>query len=143
MIHTLNERSRFMAQVNFNSRDPIYLQVINHFRKQLVGEELILGEELPSRRQIARQLGINPNTVQRTFSEMEEQKWIYTEPNRPSRVTQDPAIIQKLKQEYVENAVKKFVASIQTIDITYKEISELLAEEIEKQSKKNGGTQDD
>ena len=132
-----------MAQVNFNSRDPIYLQVIDHFRRKLVGNELGLGEELPSRRQIASQLGINPNTVQRAFSEMEEKCWIYTEPNRPSRVTENPAVIQALKQEYVRKAVKDFVASIQTIDITYKEISELLAEEIEKQSKKNGGTQDD
>ncbi|HLR89220.1 MAG TPA: GntR family transcriptional regulator [Atopostipes sp.] len=132
-----------MAQVHFNSRDPIYLQVIDYFRKQLVGDELILGEELPSRRQIARQLGINPNTVQRAFSEMEEQKWIYTEPNRPSRVTEDPAMIQKLKQEYVEKAVKEFVASIQTINITYEEISELIANEIKNQSNKNGGTQDD
>lgn len=132
-----------MAQVHFNSRDPIYLQVIDYFRKQLVGDELVLGEELPSRRQIARQLGINPNTVQRAFSEMEEQKWIYTEPNRPSRVTEDPAMIQKLKQEYVEKAVKEFVASIQTINITYEEISELIANEIKKQSNKNGGTQDD
>lgn len=132
-----------MAQVHFNSRDPIYLQVIDYFRKQLVGDELILGEELPSRRQIARQLGINPNTVQRAFSEMEEQKWIYTEPNRPSRVTEDPAMIQNLKQEYVEKAVKEFVASIQTINITYEEISELIANEIKNQSNKNGGTQDD
>lgn len=132
-----------MAQVHFNSRDPIYLQVIDYFRKQLVGDELVLGEELPSRRQIARQLGINPNTVQRAFSEMEEQKWIYTEPNRPSRVTEDPAMIQNLKQEYVEKAVKEFVASIQTINITYEEISELIANEIKNQSNKNGGTQDD
>lgn len=132
-----------MTQVNFNSRDPIYLQVIDHFRERLVGDELVLGAELPSRRQIARQLGINPNTVQRAFSEMEEQKWIYTEPNRPSRVTEDPAMIQKLKQEYVEKAVKEFVASIQTINITYEEISELIANEIKNQSNKNGGTQDD
>ena len=132
-----------MAQVHFNSRDPIYLQVIDYFRKQLVGDELALGEELPSRRQIARQLGINPNTVQRAFSEMEEQKWIYTEPNRPSRVTENPAMIQKLKQEYVEMAVKEFVASIQTINITYEEISELIANEIQNQSNKNGGIQDD
>lgn len=132
-----------MAQAYFNSRDPIYLQVIEYFRKQLVGDALILGEELPSRRQIARQLGINPNTVQRAFSEMEEQKWIHTEPNRPSRVTEDPAVLQRLKQEYVEDAVKEFVASIQTIDITYKEVSELIINEIKNQSNQNGGTQDD
>lgn len=129
-----------MAQVNFNSRDPIYLQVIDHFRRKLVGNELGLGEELPSRRQIASQLGINPNTVQRAFSEMEEKCWIYTEPNRSSRVTENPAVIQALKQEYVQKAVKDFVASIQTIDITYEQVAQLIAEEITRQNEKNGGS---
>lgn len=132
-----------MSQMHFNNRDPIYLQVIEYFRKQLVGDALVSGEELPSRRQIARQLGINPNTVQRAFSEMEDKKWIYTEPNRPSRVTQDPAIIQKIKHTYLKEAVKDFVSSIQTIDITYEEVSELIVNEIKKQNNPNGGTEDD
>ena len=105
-----------------------------------MGNELGLGEELPSRRQIASQLGINPNTVQRAFSEMEEKCWIYTEPNRPSRVTENPAVIQALKQEYVQKAVKDFVASIQTIDITYEQVAQLIAEEIKRQNEKNGGS---
>jgi len=131
-----------MAHKQFNSRDPIYLQLIDYFKNQLVGGHWQLGEELPSRRQIARQFNINPNTVQRAFSEMEEMKWIYTEPNRPSRVTEDPSLIQKMKQEFVEDAVKEFVTSIQTIDISYEEVTTLIAEEIENQ-KDNGGNQDD
>lgn len=132
-----------MTQLNINNRDPIYLQLIDYFKKQLVSNQLTLGEELPSRREVARQLSINPNTVQRAFSEMEEMKWIYTEPNRPSRVTEDATMIQKIKREFLERAVKDFVASIQTIDITYKEVAELIAKEIEKQSKNNGGAKDD
>lgn len=132
-----------MANLNFNSRVPIYLQVIDHFRKQLVGDQLALGEELPSRRQIARELNINPNTVQRAFSEMEEQQWIYTEPNTPSRVTENPAIIKQIKKEFVEKATKDFLQSIKAIDISYEEVLELLANEFEKQNEQNGGNQDD
>lgn len=127
-----------MANVRFNNRDPIYLQVIDHFRKQLVSDQLSLGAELPSRREIARKLGINPNTVQRAFSEMEEMGWIYTEPNRPSNVTKNPETIRKIKQEFVEAAVKEFVVSIQTIDITYEEVTELLFNEIKKQNDNKG-----
>lgn len=132
-----------MVNINFNKRDPIYLQVIDHFRRKLVSDQLILGEELPSRREIARQLGINPNTVQRAFSEMEEKRWIFTEPNRPSQVTLDPALIAEVKQEFVQSAVKEFVASIQAIDITFEEVADLLAQEISNQEKENGGVQDD
>ena len=132
-----------MANINFNNRDPIYLQLIDYFRRMLVSNQLSLGEELQSRRQIARQFNINPNTVQRAFSEMEENRWIYTEPNRPSRVTEDPRMLDNIKQEFVENAVKEFVNSIQMIDITYEEVADLLAKEIESQNKSNGGNQDD
>ncbi len=132
-----------MANINFNNRDPIYLQLIDYFRRMLVSNQLSLGEELQSRRQIARQFNINPNTVQRAFSEMEERRWIYTEPNRPSRVTEDPRMLDNIKQEFVENAVKEFVNSIQMIDITYEEVADLLAKEIESQNKSNGGNQDD
>lgn len=127
-----------MADIRFNNRDPIYLQVIDHFRKQIVSDQLSLDAELPSRREIARQLGINPNTVQRAFSEMEEMGWIYTEPNRPSNVTKNPEIVADIKRQFVEQAVKEFVSSIQTIDITYEEVTDLLFQEIEKQTKNKG-----
>ena len=132
-----------MASINFNSRDPIYLQVILEFRKQLVSDQLRLGEELPSRREIARQLNINPNTVQRAFSEMEALNWIFTEPNRPSRVTSDPMVIRQVKRDFVERAIQEFVTSIRTIDISYQEVVELLENEMNTQKNENGGKADD
>lgn len=132
-----------MAPLQFNSRDPIYLQVIEEFRNRLVSNQLQLGEELPSRREIARQLNINPNTVQRAFSEMEAMNWIFTEPNRPSRVTTDSSIIHQVKREFVQRAIEDFVTSIRTIDITYEEVVDLLAKEINTQKKENGGKVND
>lgn len=132
-----------MANLNFNKRDPIYSQVIEHFRKLLVSDQLSLNEELPSRRQIAQELGINPNTVQRAFSEMEEKKWIYTQPNRLSRVTSNPEMIDTIKNEFVENAVREFVASIQTIDISFEEVTRLILKELTKQNPTIGGNKDD
>lgn len=128
--------------MQFNSRDAIYLQVIEEFRKQLVSDKLRLGEELPSRREIARQLNINPNTVQRAFSEMEEMNWVFTEPNRPSRVTADPTIIHQVKREFVERAIHDFVTSIRTIDISYQEAVELLDKGMNTQKKEDGGKTD-
>lgn len=122
-----------MPNINLNNRDPIYLQVIDYFRKMIVSGQLETGEELPSRRQIAQKLGINPNTVQRAFSEMEENEWIYTEPNRPSRVTQNLEVVKQIKQEFVQEAIEEFVISIQTIDITFEEVTDLLLQELQKQ----------
>lgn len=119
-------------RIQFNQRDPIYLQLIDYFREMLISNQFKPGEELPSRREIAREFSINPNTVQRAFSEMEEMSWIYTEPNRPSRVTQNLELIQKIKQDFVRRAVEEFVSSIQTIDITFEEVTELIEKELSK-----------
>ena len=131
-----------MATILFNNRDPIYIQVIEEFRKQLVSDKLRLEEELPSRREIARQLNINPNTVQRAFSEMEALNWISTEPNRPSRVTADSTVIDQVKREFVEQAFQDFVTSIRTVDISYQEAVELLDKEMNTQEKESGGKTD-
>ena len=125
--------------IQFNKRDPIYLQLIDYFREKLVSNQIKPGEELPSRREIARKFNINPNTVQRAFSEMEEMSWIYTEPHRPSRVTQDVELIQKIKKDFVRRAVEEFVSSIRTIDISYDEITELVKKEFSKRHYPNGG----
>ncbi|HZK47599.1 MAG TPA: GntR family transcriptional regulator [Atopostipes sp.] len=125
--------------IQFNKRDPIYLQLIDYFREKLVSNQIKPGEELPSRREIARKFNINPNTVQRAFSEMEEMSWIYTEPHRPSRVTQDIELIQKIKKDFVRRAVEEFVSSIRTIDISYVEITELVEKEFSKRHYPNGG----
>ena len=125
--------------IQFNKRDPIYLQLIDYFREKLVSNQIKPGEELPSRREIARKFNINPNTVQRAFSEMEEMSWVYTEPHRPSRVTQDVELIQKIKKDFVRRAVEEFVSSIRTIDISYVEITELVEKEFSKRHYPNGG----
>lgn len=126
-------------RMQFNQRDPIYLQLIDYFREMFVSDQLKPGEELPSRREIARQFNINPNTVQRAFSEMEEMSWIYTEPNRPSRVTQNEELFQKIKKDFVRRAVEQFVSSIETIDISIEEVIELIEKERSKRSYPNGG----
>ena len=73
--------------IQFNTRAPVYMQVVDYFKKKMALGELQAGEEMPSRRELATELKINPNTVQKAFKEMEEQQLITTERNRPSRVT--------------------------------------------------------
>ncbi|OJF97111.1 GntR family transcriptional regulator [Alkalibacterium sp. 20] len=121
--------------VTFNKRDPIYLQVMQYFKRLIVSGELNLGDEMPSRRQLANQLKINPNTVQRAYSEMEEQRLIYTEPNRPSRVTEDPAVLNQLKKEWLDQAVSKFVSALDPIDIPLDDIVDLIKDKMNMRKK--------
>lgn len=119
-----------LLNVTFDKRDPIYLQVIHHFKKRIVSGDFRPGEELPSRRQLANEMKINPNTVQRAFSEMEDQRLIYTEPNKPSKITEDPAVLQLLKKEWLNQAISQFVSAIDPVDISLDELLALVEEQI-------------
>ncbi|MCT4782971.1 MULTISPECIES: GntR family transcriptional regulator [Exiguobacterium] len=108
--------------IQFNTRAPVYIQVVDYFKKKMALGELQAGEEMPSRRELATELKINPNTVQKAFKEMEEQQLITTERNRPSRVTTDEHILKRIRTELVDEAVAVFVESIQELDVTMDEL---------------------
>lgn len=110
--------------MQFNTRAPVYLQVVDYFKKKMALGELKAGDEMPSRRELANDLKINPNTVQKAFKEMEDQQLITTERNRPSRVTTDDAILKHIRSEIVDDAVAVFVESIQELDVSVDELVE-------------------
>ena len=112
--------------VKFNNRDPVYTQVVRHFKEQITVGKLVPGQEIPSRRELARQLKINPNTAQRAYKEMEEQGLIYTEGNLPSKVTTDEKIIGAVREELLMNAVESFVNSVRPINVPIDELLGLI-----------------
>lgn len=123
--------------MQFNTRAPVYLQVVDYFKKKMALGELRAGDEMPSRRELANDLKINPNTVQKAFKEMEDQQLITTERNRPSRVTTDDVILKHIRSEIVDDAIAVFVEAIQELDVSVDE----LVEKIKRQYKE--GTYDD
>ncbi|WP_214822164.1 MULTISPECIES: GntR family transcriptional regulator [unclassified Exiguobacterium] len=110
--------------MQFNTRAPVYLQVVDYFKKKMALGELKAGDEMPSRRELANDLKINPNTVQKAFKEMEDQQLITTERNRPSRVTTDGTVLAQIRSEIVDDAVAVFVESIQELDVSVDELVE-------------------
>jgi len=84
--------------VKFNNRDPVYVQVVRYFKEQIAKGFFEPGQEIPSRRELAHRLKINPNTAQRAYKEMEEQGLIFTEGNLPSRITRDE-VLKKVRKE--------------------------------------------
>ncbi|WP_214696421.1 MULTISPECIES: GntR family transcriptional regulator [unclassified Exiguobacterium] len=110
--------------MQFNTRAPVYLQVVDYFKKKMALGELKAGDEMPSRRELANELKINPNTVQKAFKEMEDQQLITTERNRPSRVTTDRTVLAQIRSEIVDDAVAVFVESIQELDVSVDELVE-------------------
>ena len=115
-----------LMNVNFNNRDPVYLQVIRNFKEKIANGELVPGDEIPSRRELANMLKINPNTAQRAYKEMEEQGLIHTEKNHPSKITTDMKILGMVREELLVEAVDTFVASVRSINVPVDELLNLV-----------------
>src|SRR5690625_7420332 len=115
--------------LNFNTRDPVYLQVVRYFKEQISIGEYEPGQEIPSRRELANQLKINPNTAQRAYKEMEDQGLIFTESNLPSRVTKDEQVLMQVREELILKAVNTFIDSVQSINVPLEEAIELIRSE--------------
>ncbi len=118
--------------LKFNSRDPVYVQVVQHFKERIAKGELEPGEEVPSRRELANRLKINPNTAQRAYREMEEEGLIFTEGNLPSRVTKDEQILRALREELIMEATSAFITSMRSIKVPLDEMLENVKENYEK-----------
>ena len=119
-------------EAKFNNRDPVYVQVIQHFKEQMAKGYFEPGQEIPSRRELANQLKINPNTAQRAYKEMEEQGLIFTEGNLPSRITKDEQMLKRVREELIGEAVDQFVHSVQTINVELPEVLDLVKDAYEK-----------
>jgi DNA-binding transcriptional regulator YhcF (GntR family) len=114
--------------VKFNNRDPVYLQIVRYFKEKIVIGELEPGEEIPSRRDLANRMKVNPNTAQRAYKEMEEQGLIYTEKNHPSKITTDKEVLGNVRNELLIEAVDMFVTSVRSINVPVEELLDLVRE---------------
>lgn len=120
--------------VKFNNRDPVYVQVIRHFKEQIARGTFEPGQEIPSRRELANQLKINPNTAQRAYKEMEEQGLIFTEGNLPSRITKDEQMLKMVREELILEAVDTFVQSVRSINVPVQEALHLVKDTYEREN---------
>ncbi|WP_290490309.1 MULTISPECIES: GntR family transcriptional regulator [unclassified Aerococcus] len=124
--------------VVFDKQTPIYIQLADHYKREIVASRLMAGDKLPSRRDIAKMFKINPNTVQRAFKSLEEEGIIVSEANVPSRVTENQMIIQQLKRDALEQAMAVFYDTTQVLNMDPHEIATYMTEYFQKR-----GEQDD
>ena len=80
-----------MVQLDYRDARPIYTQIVDNFRSQIVAGVLQNGDKLPSVRELASELTINPNTIQRAYRELEMGGWVASVPGKGSFVCGVPS----------------------------------------------------
>lgn len=88
-----------MITVDMRDRKPIYEQLIENIRTLAVQGHLKPDEHLPSVRQLAAELAINPNTIQKAYAELERQNVIYALPGRGNFISPDIGAVARQEKE--------------------------------------------
>ena len=133
MIQVKKNRERGEIVVSFENLKlddckPVYLQLAEHVKRQILMGVVENGETLPSRREIAIQAHVNPNTVQKACRFMEQEGYVSTKGNRLSVIQITPKIRQQIQDEMTIGLCQEFVDKARRNNLSYKHVIALISE---------------
>ena len=105
-------------EFTFDNNIPIYIQLLEYLKIYLMSGVFKAGEKLPSVRDFASSFKVNPNTMQKALTELEELDLIYTERTNGKYVTQNAELIEKLKDEYAVTLAKSYFEGMKRIGLS-------------------------
>ena len=108
--------------MEYNSSLPIYLQVANLIKRDIVTGKRELGEKLPSVRELAVSYTINPNTVSRVYKELETEGVCFTRRGMGTFVTED----SEMKEEMAGTLIHEFLEGMQQLGFTKTDVIRIL-----------------
>ena len=97
---------------------PIYLQIIGYIKRGIVAGSISDGDEMPSRRVLSALLGVNPNTVQKSYAMLEEQGLIHSRTGAKSCVRVDAGTIPALREEILSASLKSMADAMKQMGMT-------------------------
>lgn len=113
--------------ISNHSKEPIYEQIFQQIKKQILNGELLQGQDLPSMRQLARDLQISVITTKRAYEELEKIGLIYSIVGKGSFVAeQNIELIKERRLSALEEKINEVVTSAKEVGLTLSELQELL-----------------
>lgn len=116
--------------MEYNSRVPIYMQVIDLLKKRMVQGEIGPGDRMPSTRALALEYEVNPNTAARIYSEMEAMGLCFTERGLGTFMATDPSIVQRIRGEMANRLTHEFVSEMASLGFSPEDMKFAIEEEI-------------
>ena len=114
-----------MIQINYRDARPIYEQVKDGIRKLAYAGVLSPDEKLPSVRELASKLAINPNTISKAYKELEQEGFLYTQSVVGTFINQDFDMESKKKEELM-TSFEKLVKEMLEYSITPEEMNRVI-----------------
>lgn len=130
------KRGRY--KMEFRDKQAIYMQIADYFGNNILQEEWKSDEKVPSVRQLAVELEVNPNTVMRTYTHLQESDIIYNKRGIGYFVSPNAKTIltAMIKKQFVEVELPEFYRKMQLIGLTIKDL-EVMFKELSTQKNKS------
>lgn len=109
---------------------PIYQQVARHLCRQIVRGDYSPGEKLPTVRELALAMGVNPNTIQRSCNELEREGVLRSQRGLGIFVTDSVEIITQLRREMADEAVTTCLNELSSLGLSAATIQQLISERL-------------
>lgn len=115
---------------NLTSDRPVFIQIIEKLKLDIITGVYKPGDKLPSVRDLAGEAAVNPNTMQRAFSELERDGLVYTMRTSGRFITEDITMIQGLKEQMAVNAIAEFLSNMERLGFNKEDAISLLNETV-------------
>lgn len=110
-----------------SSDEPIYLQIMNQLKEQIVKGELTESEALPSIRKLAKELNVSVITTKRAYDELEREGFIVTVAGKGSFVAAvNQEMLRETKLKWVEERISEAIETAKVVGITLDELQEMV-----------------
>jgi len=117
---------------SFNNKEPIYIQLISIIKTQIINGTLKENEKVKSVRDLAVEYGVNPNTVQRSLTELERQGFIYTERTTGRFVALPKTKMKEIKTELAASKTTEYLEWMESMGFNLIEIQTMIKQKNEK-----------
>jgi GntR family transcriptional regulator len=108
--------------MKFNEDSPIYVQIIEKIKADIVSGKLKGGDKLPSVREIAETFKVNPNTVQRVYMELEREGVAFPQRGIGTFIAEGEELMEKLKSTQAQKYTKRYVGEMKELGMKNNEV---------------------
>ena len=100
---------------NLDNNRPIYLQLVERIQMDIVSGVYHAGDKLPSVRELAADAAVNPNTMQKAFTELERSGLVYTQRTNGRYITEDQERISRIREELARECTQSYLSNIRRL----------------------------
>jgi len=115
---------------------PLYEQILDQVRSSIAKGEIGLGDKMPSVRELAQELRMNPNTVMRAYQELERDGLTEKRRGQGTYVTSSPERVQTFRTDLAAKYIDAFVSQMASLGLSWDDVEDYIRR---KHSEEQGG----